>query len=203
VFLCFANLERVVGVELVRTTYDVSAKALVTLQSQHPKIFAIKKSENMVMLEMLQTFDSTMPKRTIEFHRGNLFDYAMEVPQTDVLVLETDIPRCTSQLTELLCKTKTGSRILMYNKFKLLDGYTPEFTKPHEQRPDCPCRICCVVVESQPDAFVISTKPKLTTESAASPAGSMTARFSNTTGSLYLTSWSPQRGTEFSTAVRA
>lgn len=110
-FLQFINIERVVGVEICRSRYNIGEEALHRLQSHYPAEFTVTACEkgNLCIL-------SGRHGRRLEFYCADMFDMTkLHVWDADIIILQTNMH---SQVYDLLCHTlarmKKNCRILSY-----------------------------------------------------------------------------------------
>jgi hypothetical protein len=117
VYLQFPNIEKLVGVELSPSRYQLGRDGMNRFYHQHSGQYTFVKTEE----KITSIVDSA--SRLLEFREQNLFD-AKEGLQADIIILETHFPKeVWDRLTGFIANMKSGSRLLTYeNLFPIYEG---------------------------------------------------------------------------------
>jgi hypothetical protein len=124
VFLCYPEIERVVGVEMVRSRYALGVAALKALSVEFPTVFVFEEAKTSATLTMKRTFDPKIPRRVVELHHGDMFAWRDLAKEAEIVICECDLPIAKkADLKDLLCSMKPSSRFLLYHSFSELPSY--------------------------------------------------------------------------------
>ena len=126
-FLCYHEIENIVGVEMILSRLKLGIDALKALAEKMPTVFKFDKTESGARLTMVQTGDAAIKSRVLELHDADMFTFAAKVPEAEILICECELSLSKrAALARVLCSMKPGGRFLLYHGVSDLPSYAPD-----------------------------------------------------------------------------
>lgn len=116
IFLEFPNLVNVTGVEFMKERFEVTVEMLKFVARADPKRFTFQKGQPLDAKDDVSPNEVTLTEgqRTLTIRHQDLFQ-CKEALNADIVICETELPVARhSEFTSLLCKLKSGVRIMTY-----------------------------------------------------------------------------------------